>query len=254
MRIYALHDSDSELKKQGAFEIKEEETEKYNNLGYGIFWTLNEYDGRRKAKNITKINYWIADIDNGTKEEQMSKIKELVLKPSMIIESKNGFHCYWKATNATIDNYAKIERGIIQKLNADKACKDPVRLLRMPYFYHKKDINNPFLVEIVEENSKEYTEDKMLFVYEIKKPNKKPINYTGDKECFLDESQWDRLFRINQIKQGERNNTLAKYIFWLKDLGFCSEISYIINGINQRLYNPLEQWEVDSMLKSKGVL
>ena len=35
MRFFALHDSDNELKKLGAFEIKENEIEKYNNLGYG---------------------------------------------------------------------------------------------------------------------------------------------------------------------------------------------------------------------------
>ena len=74
-RIYALHDYDENLKRKGAFEINETQIEEFNKLGYGIYWTLNEYKGRRLAQNITKIKYWIADIDEGTKEEQLKRIQ-----------------------------------------------------------------------------------------------------------------------------------------------------------------------------------
>lgn len=252
-RCFVLHDSDPELKKRGAFEVNENELEEYNNLGYGCFWTLNDFEGRRKAQNITKINFWIADIDDGTKEEQMERINSLVLKPSMIVESKKGYHCYWEAENATLENYTEITKGIIQKLKADPHCKDPVRLLRMPYYYHVKDMENPYLIEVVYENGKKYTEEKMLYAYQLPKPKLKPIKYDGDKKDFLDENKWEKIFKISQIGEGCRNSMLARYVFWLKDLGFNNEISYIINGLNRKLYKPLEQWEIDIMLKTKGI-
>lgn len=252
-RYYALHDSDINEKKKGAIEIDFKIAEDLNNDGWGIFWTFNTYENRRRAINIKKINYWACDIDEGSKEEQLERINSLILKPTMIIESKKGYHCYWQSENATLENYREITQGIIAKLNADKHCTDPVRLLRVPYFYHMKDKNNPFLIQVIEENNKIYTEEKMLYAYQLPKKKLKQIKYDGDNKDFLDDKKWQTIFKINEIGEGCRNSMLARYVFWLKDLGFNNEISYIINGINQKLYKPLEQWEIDVMLKTKGV-
>ena len=252
-RVYALHDYDEKLKRKGAFEINENQIEKFNKLGYGIYWTLNEYKGRRLAQNITKINYWIADIDEGTKEEQLKRIQSLWLKPSFVVETKKGFHCYWEAENATLENYKKIELGIIEKLKADKACKDPVRLLRMPYCYHQKDKNNPFLVQIIEQTGKVYTEEKMLYIFELKQEKKQPKLLDKSIDIF-DESKWEELFHISRIGKGCRNNELFKCMMKMKDLGYNAEISSVINTINSRLSEPLPQYEVDAILRGKGIL
>ena len=252
-RLYALHDYDEKLKRKGAFEINENQVEEFNKLGYGIYWTLNDYKGRRLAKNITKINYWIADIDEGTKGEQLDRINNLWLKPTLIVETKKGFHCYWEAVNATLENYKKIELGIIEKLKADKACKDPVRLLRMPYSYHQKDKNNPFLIQIVEQTGKVYTEEKMLYIFELKQEKKQPKLLDKNVNIF-DESKWEELFHISRIGRGCRNNELFKCMMKMKDLGYNTEISTVINTINSRLSEPLPQYEVDAILRGKGIL
>jgi len=47
----------------------------------------------------------------------------------------------------------------------------------------------------------------------------------------------------------------ARYVFWLKDLCFQpSEINFIINGLNQMITEPLEQQEIDTILRTKGCL
>ena len=180
--------------------------------------------------------------------------KRQALKPSIIVETKKGYHCYWRAINATFENYKEIERGLIKKLNADKACTDVTRLLRFPTSKHMKDKDNPFFIKIIESNDKAYTEEKMLCCYQIPKPKLKPIKFDGEKTEFLNPDNWDRIFKINQLNNGNRNHTLARYTLWMKDVGLQSnEINFIINGLNQRISEPLEQPEIDNLLKSKGV-
>lgn len=251
-RIYALHDYDENLKRKGAFEIKNNQVEYFNKKGYGIFWTLNNYTGRRLAQNITKINYWIADIDEGTKEEQLKRIHSLWLQPTFVVETKKGFHCYWQAENATIQNYRKIELGIIDKLQADKACKDPVRLLRMPYCYHNKDKNNPYWLEVVEETGKSYTEEKMLYMFELKLEKKQNPCYNKNIDIY-DESKWESLFHISKIQNGCRNNELFKCMMKMKDMGYNAEIADVLNMINSRLIDPLPQYEINAILRGKGI-
>lgn len=252
MRIYCIHDSDPELKRKGAFEVTSQQAKELNKQGYGVFWTPNDFNGARKAENLVKINYWLADIDDGSKEEQLERINNLPLKPSVIVETKKGYHCYWKAENSTIEFYRDIELGLIDRLKADKACKDVCRLLRMPNYYHQKDIHNPYLVKIFSKNDISYTESKMLFAYELPKPVYKKIEYKGDKQDFLDENNWEKIFRISSFMSDGRNNSLTRVCFWLRDEGFDrATIENTIYRINQKLTKPLDLWEVKSILRGK---
>ena len=249
---YCIHDSDPELKRKGAFKAKESELKILNHEGYGIFFTPNSFYGERKACNLARINYWLADIDGGDKEEQMQRINNLVLEPTTIIESKNGYHCYWKADEATIENYRDIECGIIKKLGADPACKDVCRLLRFPNYYHMKNPKNPFLIKCVYHSGKVYTEEKMLDAFRLPRPAYKPIKYDGDKSDMLNPDKWDKIFRFNQFMADGRNNSLTRVTFWLRDSGFDrGTIEQTIYNMNSRLPQPLDDWEVRSILRGK---
>lgn len=254
IKYYALHDYDEIKKRKGAIEIKPEEALAYNKAGYGIYWTVNDYEGRRKIENITNLNYWFVDIDGGNKEEQLKLIENLITKPSMVIESKNGYHCYWQIENrCTIEEFKKIEKGLVKKLNGDIHCTDPVRLLRAPFFYHQKDKNNKFFIDVVFEYNKSYTTEKMIYIYGEKEQFKKiykPLETS--KEEFLNENNWERIFKISSIGKGNRNAMFARYIFWLKDIGLQNSAEFIINGLNRKLIEPLPQYEIDTLLKSKG--
>ncbi len=257
--LYALHDYDINLKKLGAFPIHENAVEKYNKVGYGIFWTPNDFKGRRIAENCSKINYWLADIDEGAKPEQLKRIKVLPLKPTMIIETKKGYHCYWRAEDATLEKYKSIERGLIEKLNADKGCKDVCRLLRYPGSYHMKNPEHPYKIRVIEDNEIIYSEKKMLCAYEVpEKQYVKSKNGLIVRGCSLDfknPENWEKLFKVSEISEGGRNNTFARYIFWLKDLSYnYSDIEYIISGLNSQISNPLPYEEMQILFKSKGII
>lgn len=252
MMLYAIHDYDPALKKKGAFVVNLDQAKRLNNEGYGIFWTPNVFMGARKAENCTKIRFWLADIDEGSKEEQWARIEALPLRPSSIVETKKGYHCYWKAENADLDTYREIECGLIKRLNADKACKDVCRLLRYPNFYHNKDKEHPFLVKTVQINDNEYTKEQMLCVYQLPKPIYKPIKYEGEKEEMLKPENWNKIFRLNQAMAEGRNNFLTRVTFWLRDAGFDrGTIDTTIHNMNALISTPLDEWEVKSILRGK---
>lgn len=255
MVFYALHDSDLELKKKGSFPVTKQKAKELNKQGFGIHWSVNKFKGRRKTDNLLSIRFWLCDIDEGSKSEQMALILALPIRPSVIVETKKGYHCYWKAKNATKDNYRVIQAGIIKKLNADPACKDVTRTLRCPGFYHMKDPNDPFLVEVVHFDDREFTEEQMLFAYKIKEKPKKVSNfeYKGNKTDFWEESNWERLFKISSINNGGRNNSLSSIRYWLKDEGFSKQEVYeLISRINNKLLNPLQDLEIRTICRMRG--
>lgn len=256
VRFFALHDYNDEMKGFGTVELGLDALENYNKEGFGIYWTLNEFKGARKKENLTKITHWFCDIDGGNKPEQMKLINALLIPPSFIIETKNGYHCYWAVEgDTTIENFEYIERGIAEKLHADIHATDVLRLLRVPGFLHQKDPNAPFEVTLLDYAGSDrfYTEAQML-AYFAKKPEimrfKKTFN--SDKNAFLDEANWERLFKTSQLYKGCRNSKLAQFTFWLRDEGLNpEEIRYVINGINSKMVTPLSQREVNAILRGK---
>jgi hypothetical protein len=254
-RIYALHDSDPDLKRRGAFEIDISEAGEYNKKGYGIFGTFNDYEGARKKENTTKINFWFADIDDGTKEEQMSRIVDLPVKPTVVIETKNGYHCYWKAIDATIASFRDIQVGLIKKLTADPACKEPVRLLRVPGYNHLKDPSNPFKIKIVWNDYKEHEEKKMIYVYKLPEPKPKFYRPTftkngDDKDWWLDKAERNKRLRPENIVRGVIDNTMRQYFLWARDeVGEANAIK-IMQELNQDIAEPMKQHDFNRITRS----
>lgn len=256
MILYALHDSNAELKdKFGAFVISKEKAVEYNTQGYGIFFTPNVFNGARKTENLVEIKYWFADMDKNTKPEQMVKINKLLLKPSIIVESKRGYHLYWACTDATVGSFTLIMEGISKKLEADEVVKGCNRMMRMTGYYHMKDMQNPYMVNIIEKNDEKYTEKEMLYAFSFKKPVKKfthSFNVVDNKDEMLDPDNWNKIFWLDQIKNGCRNAEFTRITFWLKDQGFdSSTIRSTIHEMNRRIYEPLEEKEIEYILRSK---
>jgi len=287
-RIFAMYDGDK--KSKAPFEITEDLEEDLQNKGYGIFWVVNEIEGDRKAENCKKINYWFCDIDSkiaGSKEKMLQDISNSRIKPTHIIETKNGFHCYWRAKNATIENWKKIEEGLVKKFNADPARTDLCGLLRKPYSAHLKDYEEneknskyiPFCIRYLDDTfdwidyiqcdenhkliahcSKEYDEKTMLNYFEIKEIKReiKPYKrfYSSNNKDFLDEKKWNAMFDLKNWGEGNRNNNFARITLWLKDEGLTNdEICHIVFTINQKyIFPPLPENELKAILRGKGII
>lgn len=174
---------------------------------YGIFFSINGFKGRRIKENLTSINAWAIDLDSGTKQEMRNRIMQTRIFPSLIIETQRGFHVYWFAGEASIENYKEItEMRLAPYFQADTNAVDICRILRYPGFLHWKDPKNPFLVQEVYRNDKIINEDDMLNFFARKKEEKKvdlnifkkPVvsfKFTptyGDSHTF-----WERINNLN---------------------------------------------------------
>ncbi len=126
-----------------------------NNLGVGICFSPNPSDGGRKVENLTAIEWIYVDMDSGSKPEQMEKIENAPITPSIIIESLRSYHCYWRC-DLTKDQFKELIQGLIIYFNGDQAISSPNEVLRLPGFFHHKYKNNPFQIKLLKfEDQKE---------------------------------------------------------------------------------------------------
>jgi len=147
-----------------------DEMRRHNDHGYDVFWTANavkEERGNRThdENNLYYINacYTELDIlstkvcafdeDFKRREEYKAMLAGHIMfaecPPSMVIESRNGYHLYW-FTNPDLSTFQKIQQGIYDRWKshgADSAVKNPLRLLRVPGFYNHKN-GEKFLCQI----------------------------------------------------------------------------------------------------------
>lgn len=154
-----------------------------NQDGYGIFWTIQEFNGRRIKENLAQINGFAVDIDGGEtgKPAARERIRKGLL-PTWIIETKNGYHVYWLFPEPLQVSYsleleaeyrATIERKLIPFYGADRNAKDLCRLLRAPYFWHRKDPTSPFLVKPINTDDCRYTWSQINRQYQDAHESKK---------------------------------------------------------------------------------
>jgi hypothetical protein len=151
-----------------------------NKNGYGVFHTVQLFkSNKRTSDNLENIVAYAFDMDDFTKQEQLSKIIEVGVEPSRVIESKRGFHVYFFLDGYGNPKYYKsfLEEYIIPTYNACCGAKDIARVLRTPNFYHQKDPNDKFLVKQIYDSNIKYREDKLfkIFLNKVKKklPEKK---------------------------------------------------------------------------------
>jgi len=156
--------------------------------GYGLFVSVNSFLSpktsperpKRDQAHLSHLNLLYCDIDapKGSDEATVSTFKTSIyqllkqvdpLFPlTALVETKNGYHCYWKLlppipvhkdvtdTNtydpATIskalEDYLTALTNIRNVLQGDDQAKDLTRVLRIPDTFHLKDPNTPFVTRL----------------------------------------------------------------------------------------------------------
>lgn len=174
----------------------------WNKKQYGIFWTVNEFNGPdRKKENLYRIKSWTADIDTGTKAEQMALIRKYP-KPTLVVETKRGFQVYYDAIDGKPENYELIEtKFVVPSLNADPKARDLSRILRVPHFMHWKDPADPFFVKVVHyEEDVAYTEAEMMRLFSDFTDERKELARTKSvmrKEFRHDSGLFERIWNLD---------------------------------------------------------
>ena len=206
-QFYRLHDSDKKIKdRDGSVLLKNhKDAIAWNSNGWGIFWAVNDFkNGIRRYVNLEKINAWFIEIDDGTKEEMVTRAQR-GLTPSALIETKKGLQLYWyckddlfkdKDRESVIDDYKKVLKfRLLPFYGGDNRACDACRILRVPNFYHLKNLNDPFLIKCHYENENRYTYEQMKMGFpeiipEIKTVRKKEFKVSGD-------DFWDKVVNID---------------------------------------------------------
>lgn len=197
---YRIHDTD---KSGGAIQIRPEQAEMWNRNGWGIFHAINSFSGPRRKEYLSQINAWAIDIDGGNKKDHLKKIWNAPILPSLVVETKSGFHLYWNAKDAIVSSYKSIiEDRLIPFFGADERAKDLSRLLRVPGFFHAKDPNDPFMIKVRHWNNVSYSEADILFAFpKVKKDNKEQQKKVKDLNRVLvdqiDGNLSDRIYKLD---------------------------------------------------------
>jgi len=155
----------------------------------GIFFTPNGHTGRRLKENLTHVNALWADWDFKPAEDDKGNpieptgsakpdFKQFMLdldglpEPTYIVESGNGWHLYWLLDTPIVvddsnrDEMIKLVEGahrfIHTNYHSDSGAGDVLRLMRLPGHEHKKQPENPFMVEVIDDSGTLYTFDELL--------------------------------------------------------------------------------------------
>ena len=222
MRLsYGLFDPDPSTMGQKLLKTALEQ-KNWNEKGWGIFQTVNAFSQEtRKKQYVKEILYWAVDIDLGSKEEQLSKIKKNLL-PSIVVETKRGYQVYWRAKNARIENWNKIVWDrLLFHFGADKNAKDITRILRVPGFYHCKDPNDKFLIKTVWEDSVSYTEDEMFLAFPLPEKEERHSEIKENLRVTFKESDdlWERVWSLDcktALEKISGHNSVGSEIFSFK--------------------------------------
>ena len=154
------------IQNQKCFPIKLEDASRLNEEKADIYWTPNNFEGHTRLKStLTEITSFYTELDGGDKKKQLEKL-EKGPPASSIIETKNGYHCYWylKSPIQVLPEereeksqwFLNLNRRIAQRMGGDPQASDVCRLLRMPMYRYWKDGRGTFYIDIALESDRKY--------------------------------------------------------------------------------------------------
>lgn len=123
----------------GSLEQHQDRLTELNTKGYGIFACVNETDLRgRQTPNIEAVRALFVDKDRGP-DGSYGALPELELTPSMVVESGNGQHAYWRLREGEPRSIFPVaQRALAATLGTDPKPVDLPRVMRVPGFIHRK--------------------------------------------------------------------------------------------------------------------
>lgn len=137
-----------------------------NQLGYNVYFFPNhpsrdvyaEGVKHLNGRNIDTFNFVFLDMDlkDGiyeTKEAFLSELTKFSLKPTMVVDSGNGIHAYWRMSDLDRSSYVLTQLALIKKFNTDDSVWTVLQLMRVPAFFNTKNPDNFVQARILEEYS-----------------------------------------------------------------------------------------------------
>lgn len=231
------------------------------------------YIPERSNANIRHFRALYIDLDlkNHGKQEAFYEIylkaaKGDIPKPSMIVDSGRGLHCYWRIEHApkqAVYTWQELQDYLysqLKPLGADLRATDAARVLRLPSTINSK---NNAICEVLEVNDFKYSMYELRKKYlNFKKKDKPSTNPKGKgKVKHFFNSYTLHLARAKDIETlirlrdynitGYRNSFLHCYVYWTgiytRD---HNELLGIAETLNNSLREPLNANEVKAIVRS----
>jgi hypothetical protein len=141
----------------GTFAEHENQLERLNQLGAGVFFTPNQTGpGPRNTGNVTAVRALFVDLDGAPIEPVLA----WKLRPDLVVESSRGkFHAYWRADGSVpLEEFEPLQRELAALFNGDTAVCDLPRVMRLPGSWHQKvskdgKRSEPFMARVVGDSS-----------------------------------------------------------------------------------------------------
>ena len=216
--------------------------------GYGVFHSVQSFKSIvRKEAELSNIDFWAIDLDGGNKSEQEKIIKDNI-RPSYVVETKNGYHVYFKTINASIKYFKEIMKRLIKGYNADPQAKDYSRVLRVPDYNHYKG-DNPFMCKEVYFSDISYSDKNMLNL------TQQWATFDNQDVAYKKDFSWDgKIYNPKyNLSEGERNHNINRiaYIWRTKNKLSMPEIEQKVNEYNTtKVQPPLNSSEIKQILRS----
>jgi hypothetical protein len=211
---------------------------------YNIYFGVCPRQVREGTKSAVKFVWTIwADLDfkdfeQGRKGAEV-KINSFPFLPTIVVETGNGFHCYWRLRepievrdDQSIAHVEKYLKALAEYLGADPACAELARVMRLPFTFNHKDPNNLKQISIlILEPQRQYNLSDFDQFLALPNQNNTKINPSG----WIAEA-------ISNIREGNRNPTFAKLTGKLHSTGWAEDdILALLAPLAQKVGFPLEE-------------
>ena len=123
-------------------EFTNEEILELNQEGYNVYYLPNHpaiYDSSHivDGRDISVFQYCFVDMDlkDGrypTKDAFLEAVGQSGIEPSLVVDSGNGVHAYWKVQGLDAKSYLRLSRRLIRLFNTDEAVGKIMQLMRLP--------------------------------------------------------------------------------------------------------------------------
>ena len=212
------------------------------------------------------------DLETYSKTEAFYQIylraaKAEIPKPTMIVDSGRGLHCYWRIEHApkgaayTWQELQDYLYSQLKPLGADIRATDSSRVLRLPSTINSKNSTECVVLEINDSIYSMYDLRENYLNYKPKKDKPKSKSESKSKVSHIFNSYTLHLARATDIEilarlrdykvTGYRNSILHCYCYWKGIYTREPEQLYsIVEDLNNRFSYPLKETEIKAIVKS----
>lgn len=137
-----------------------------NTRGYNVYFFPNHpstdvyADGVKhlNGRNIDVFNFVFVDMDlkdgkYATKELFLDRLNQFPLKPSMVVDSGNGIHAYWRVHDLNRSSYVITQIALLEYFHTDASVWTVLQLMRVPAYFNTKRHGDYVQARILEDYS-----------------------------------------------------------------------------------------------------